>query len=89
MADKEEMMGKEAMGGGEVQQDQQRENVEKRQEGEGGGVSEEDCEEMLLCARYGEVEEMKELIEQGVPISCTDGMGNTGRHTHACMDVPR
>ncbi|EGD82340.1 hypothetical protein PTSG_03004 [Salpingoeca rosetta] len=43
-------------------------------------VTEEDVEEMLLCARYGEVDEMKELIELGVPVDSKDGMGNTALH---------
>lgn len=35
-------------------------------------------EEMLLCARYGEVEDMLALIEQGVSVDSVDGSGNTG-----------
>eukprot|EP00056_Hartaetosiga_gracilis_P006743 m.100147 g.100147 ORF g.100147 m.100147 type:complete len:491 (-) comp12547_c0_seq28:1844-3316(-) len=59
--------------------------MSEREEGttKGEGVTEEDREEMLLCARYGEEEEMKELISKGVPVGTTDRSGNTALHYSA------
>ena len=35
--------------------------------------------ELLECARYGELPEMKALLDSGVDVNTTDGQGNTGR----------
>eukprot|EP00128_Syssomonas_multiformis_P007646 Colp12_sorted_trinity150504_noHs@26611 len=40
-------------------------------------------EELVLCARYGEFDELKEYIEQGVKLTTVDGNGNTALHMAA------
>eukprot|EP00050_Salpingoeca_kvevrii_P011694 m.17314 g.17314 ORF g.17314 m.17314 type:complete len:106 (-) comp3580_c0_seq1:1469-1786(-) len=37
-----------------------------------------DCAELLECARYGELPEMLELLDAGVPVDFQDESGNTG-----------
>ena len=55
-----------------------KEQVKEAKEQAAPPITEDDCEEMLLCARYGEVDDMKAWIADGVPIDSKDGMGNTG-----------
>eukprot|EP00389_Voromonas_pontica_P004156 GDKH01006177.1.p1 GENE.GDKH01006177.1~~GDKH01006177.1.p1 ORF type:complete len:168 (-),score=38.03 GDKH01006177.1:104-607(-) len=42
--------------------------------------SEDDLQEMLLCARYGEVDDLKEYISKGADVDFTDKSGNTALH---------
>lgn len=44
----------------------------------------EDAIEIVMCARYGEIEELQELLKtSGLPISSTDNRGNTAFHMAA------
>ena len=44
---------------------------------------EEDSWELLECARYGEEEEMQQLLDAGVPVDFADDGGNTALHKAA------
>eukprot|EP00050_Salpingoeca_kvevrii_P011696 m.17321 g.17321 ORF g.17321 m.17321 type:complete len:499 (-) comp3580_c0_seq2:130-1626(-) len=44
-----------------------------------------DCAELLECARYGELPEMLELLDAGVPVDFQDESGNTALH-RACAN---
>eukprot|EP00123_Amoebidium_parasiticum_P020567 comp5257_c0_seq1/m.1292 comp5257_c0_seq1/g.1292 ORF comp5257_c0_seq1/g.1292 comp5257_c0_seq1/m.1292 type:complete len:173 (-) comp5257_c0_seq1:49-567(-) len=45
--------------------------------------SEDDRVEFVLCARYGEEEEVKAYLDRGIPMDCRDGNGNTALHMAA------
>ena len=42
--------------------------------------TQEDCDELLECARYGEDDELAALLKLGVPIDHADDSGNTALH---------
>ncbi|KAL1507624.1 hypothetical protein AB1Y20_007243 [Prymnesium parvum] len=43
-------------------------------------VTLDDCMELLECARYGEAEELEQLLRAGVPVDFQDDSGNTALH---------
>lgn len=45
-----------------------------------GPLTEEDSIELLECARYGEVEELQQLLDAGVPVDFVDDGGNAALH---------
>ena len=49
-------------------------------EGAATEPSEDDCLELLECARYGEDEELRDLLRVGVPVDYQDDSGNTALH---------
>ena len=48
-----------------------------------GPVTAEDSWELLECARYGEEEELQQLLDAGVPVDFADDGGNTALHKAA------
>ena len=48
-----------------------------------GPVAAEDSWELLECARYGEEEELQQLLDAGVPVDFADDGGNTALHKAA------
>ena len=46
---------------------------------------EDDGLELLECARYGEDEELQQMLDKGVPVDFTDGQGNMALH-RACAN---
>ena len=49
-------------------------------QGSAGLPTEDDCLELLECARYGEDDELRELLTAGVPVDYKDDSGNTALH---------
>ena len=45
-----------------------------------GPLTEADSIELLECARYGEVEELQQLLDAGVPVDAVDDGGNAALH---------
>lgn len=45
--------------------------------------TDEDREDFVLCARYGELEELNAYLEKGMNIAAKDGHGNTALHMAA------
>ena len=58
-----------------------------------GKMASEDCCELLECARYGEDDDMRALLNAGVPVDFSDDSGNTALHKAAanghvsCIEV--